>query len=229
MTAHDIHWVAAEAVFGHLEPEQRTQIGQLIRAQTCPAGQLFYTPHDYGEQLFILQAGRVRLYKLSAEGRALTLAVLEPVTIFGEMTLVGQWLHDSFAEAMTECTIGIIKGDELRQILQQHPELSLRFMELMGQRLRAIESKLADIAFKNVPQRLATVLLNLAGSPGTSSTGQPPRVIRYTHQQLAEMIGSYRETVTKAIGEFREANLIHIDDEAIHLTDLEKLQHLAGR
>lgn len=211
-------------LFRNLEPARRKQIEQLIALHTYPAGYLFYSPAEDGTHLFLLQAGRVRLYKLSAEGRALTLAVLEPGAVFGEMSLVGEWMHDSFAEAMTECTIGVLGRDDLRQLLQQSPQLSLALMDLMGQRLQDIESKLADIAFKSVPQRLATVLLSLAEAAGNSA-----RVVRYTHQQLADMIGSYRETVTKAIGEFREAGFIHIDNEAIHLVNLEKLQQLANR
>jgi CRP-like cAMP-binding protein len=224
---HEIHCVEAGDVFRDLQPEQRAQVEQLISYQTFPAGQLFHSPDEYGEQLFVLQAGRVRLYKLSSEGRALTLAVLEPVTMFGEMTLVGQWMHDSFAEAMTECTIGVIGRDALREILRKYPQISLRFMELMGQRLRETENKLTDIAFKSVPQRLASVLLSLAGEadPG----GAAPSVVRYTHQQLAEMIGSYRETVTKAMGEFRDAGLIRIDEDAIRLSDRDGLERLANR
>lgn len=230
ITEREIHCVTAGDIFRDLAPGQRAQIERLIAYNVYPSGQIFHSPNEYGEQLFVLRSGRVRIYKLSPEGRALTLAVLEPLTIFGEMTLVGQWMHDSFAEAMSECVIGIIGRDTLRQILATYPEVALAFMELMGQRLRAMENKLADIAFKNVPQRLATVLLNLAGVPsGQTSADYPPTVVRYTHQQLAEMIGSYRETVTKAIGEFREAGLIRIAEEAISLTDLEQLQRLANR
>ncbi|MCG8352333.1 MAG: Crp/Fnr family transcriptional regulator [Chloroflexales bacterium] len=230
MNDPEIHYVMAGDIFRDLQPDQRAQIERHISYNTYPSGQILHSPNEYGEQLFVLQSGRVRLYKLSPEGRALTLVVLEPITIFGEMTLVGQWMHDSFAETMTECTIGIIRSEELSRILATYPQVALAFMGLMGQRLRTIENKLADIAFKSVPQRLATLLLNLANVPSTQMTAaKPPEVTRYTHQQLAEMIGSYRETVTKAIGEFREASLIRVEDESILLTDLEKLQRLANR
>lgn len=228
ITEHEIHYVEAGDIFRDLEPEQRMQVERLIIRKTYPAGQIFHSPDEYGEQLFVLEAGRVRLYKLSTEGRALTLAVLEPITIFGEMTLVGQWMHDSFAEAMTICEIGVIKRDVLREILERYPKVALNFMELMGQRLQAIENKLADIAFKSVPQRLASVLLNLANvSTNQADSLSPPAVVRYTHQQLAEMVGSYRETVTKAIGEFRESGLIRVDEDIVYLTDLEELERLA--
>lgn len=222
-----IHYVQAGDIFQDLGEHERAQVERQISYATYPAGQLFYSPDEQGEALFVLREGRVRLYKLSPEGRALTLALLEPVAMFGEMTLIGQWLHDSFAESMTECLIGTLDREELRSILVQHPAVALRFMELMGRRLRVVENKLADIAFKSVPQRLASVLLNLAQNDDDAVIA--PFVPRYTHQQLAEMIGSYRETVTKAMGEFRDNGIIRIDNDLIYLTNLDELQLLAGR
>lgn len=225
--AETTKWVGivmnADDIFRDLDPRQRAEIDRYASGGVYPAGQIFHSPNDGGEQIFLLRSGRVRIYKLSPEGRALTLMVLEPVTIFGEMALLGQSLHDTFAEAMTECVIGLIGRDTMRGILERHPAVALAFMELMGRRLRAMEQKLADIAFKSVPQRLVSVLLSLAaGSAGAT----PPAVVRYTHQQLADMIGSYRETVTKAIGDLREAGLIRIDEDAIILADLEQLQRM---
>jgi CRP-like cAMP-binding protein len=193
-----------------------------------PPGHIFFSPDERGDRLYLLQSGRVRLYKLSAEGRALTLALLEPPAVFGELSAAGRWPHDSFAEAMTACAVGIIGQAELQQAMAGYPEIALGLMQVMGQRLRVMENKLSDIAFKSVPQRLATMLLGLAGNPTTTSNG-PTKVVRYTHQQLAEMIGSYRETVTKAIGELRESGVIRIEDDTIFLIDLPRLQALAGK
>jgi len=222
--------LAGADIFRDLAPAEREPIERMISYATYPAGHLFYAPEDYGDRLLILQQGQVRIYKLSPEGRVLTLLVLQPPAIFGEMMLVEEWVQDSFAEGMTACVVGAIGRDDLRRVLSSHPAVALRFMEVMSQRLRALERKLADVAFKSVPQRLAAVLLNLADlAPERASQADPPVVVRYTHQQLAEMIGSYRETVTKAIGEFREAGLIRVEEEAIQLTDMARLQELAGR
>jgi CRP-like cAMP-binding protein len=212
-------------IFQDLPPADLAPIERATRVTSVPQGHLFFAPGERGDEVYLLRSGRVRLYKLSPEGRALTLAVLEPPHLFGEMAVVGPRLHDSFAEAMTGCTVGIVAGDALRDAMAGHAAVALRLMELMGQRLRTMENKLSDIAFKSVPQRLATVLLGLA-VPGDGGT---PTVVRYTHQQLAEMIGSYRETVTKAIGEFRDGGLIRVDEDAISLTDAARLQALAGK
>lgn len=225
-----IYTVADDDIFRDLSPEQRAQLERSISYADYPAGHIFYAPEEQGDRLYLLQRGRVRLYKLSPEGRALTLLILEPASVFGEMALVDHWLHDSFAEAMTDCRVGALDREELRRTLGLYPAVTFRFMNVMSQRLRALESKLTDIAFKSVPQRLATVLLNLADAqPERPDSGAPPAVVRYTHQQLAEMIGSYRETVTKAIGEFREARLIRVEEDAIYLTDVARLQDLVGR
>jgi CRP-like cAMP-binding protein len=219
--------VAEEDIFAELTAEQRAAAEALIRPAEYSAGHLFYAPEDDDERIYILRRGRVRIYKLSLEGRALTLLILEPISVFGEMALVDGWHHDSFAEALSDCQVGTIRRADLRRIMGQRPSVALRFMRVMTTRLRAMERKLADIAFKSVPQRLATVLLGLAGSNLNAQSG-PPAVVRYTHQQLAEMIGSYRETVTKTIGDFREAGMIRVEDETIFLTDIVRLRALVG-
>jgi len=224
-----VYTFADEDIFGDLPDEQRTAVERMISYAEYAQGQIFYAPEESGDRLYILRRGRVRIYKLSPEGRALTLLILEPSSIFGEMALAADWVHDSFAETMTDCTVGTIVRDDLRRVLNSHPAVALRFMNVISRRLRARERKLADIAFKSVPQRLATVLLNLAGATASRQPASPPAVVRYTHQQLAELIGSYRETVTKAIGEFREAGLIRVEEDAIYLTDMPRLQGLVGR
>ena len=220
-----VYTFADDDLFADLAPDQRARVEEQISFASYPSGTIFYAPEEEGDRLYLLRGGRVRIYKLSPEGRALTLLILEPESIFGEMALNADSAHDSFAETMSDATIGVIRRDEMRRILNRHPVVALRFMTIISQRLRALERRLADIAFKSVPQRLATVLLNLAQHDSAAPDG-PPLVTRYTHQQLAEMIGSYRETVTKAIGEFREASLIRVEEDAIYLTNLPRLNDL---
>jgi CRP-like cAMP-binding protein len=220
-----VYTIVDRDIFGDLSAAERESFERSISYAEYSAGHLFYAPDDEGDQIYFLRRGRLRIYKLSLEGRALTLLILEPIAVFGEMALAEDWRHDSFAEAMTDCEVGRLSRPDLRRILADHPPVAMRLMTVMTTRLRAMERKLADIAFKSVPQRLATVLLSLA-APQLSGDSSPPVVVRYTHQQLAEMIGSYRETVTKTIGEFREAGLIRVDGEVIALIDQARLRAL---
>jgi CRP-like cAMP-binding protein len=220
--------IADDDLFGELPPGEREAIMRRIGTVQYEAATVFYAPEDPAERVFVLVRGRVRLYKLSPEGRALTLMVLEAPAVFGDIALAGPARHDSFAEAMMDCEVGALGREELRELLGANPSLTLRLMAIMSRRLRAMERKLADIAFKSVPQRLATVLLGLVGEQDADTAGAAPAVLRYTHQQLAEMIGSYRETVTKALGEFREAGLIRVEEDTIHLTDIGRLRQIVG-
>jgi CRP/FNR family cyclic AMP-dependent transcriptional regulator len=216
------------AVFSDLTDEQRLRLWARARDKRYEAGHLFFEPGDQGDRLLIVRAGRVRLYTLAPEGRALTLFVLEPGAFFGEMALVNR-PHDCFAEALTDCTIGELHREDLRHVLGDNAAFALRVVDVMSERLRALEQKLADIAFKSVPQRLAGLLLTLAeAQPQPATLAAPPAIMRYTHLQLAEMIGAYRETVTKAIGEFREAGMIRVEDDVIYLTDMQRLRVTAG-
>ncbi|MFQ3630846.1 Crp/Fnr family transcriptional regulator [Roseiflexus sp.] len=208
-------------LFPQLMSALRDMHGEIAAVQR-PAGYMFYGLEDPGAEMYLLYQGRVRIYTISPEGRALTVLLLDAPAIFGEVTLAEGSHHDSYAISVTPCTIGVVHRETLRRVLRTQPSLALRFMTVMSRRLRAIERKLADIAFKSVPQRLAAALLGL----WAERPNMPPTV-RSTHQQLAELIGSHRETVTKAIGDFRAAGLIRVDDEAIHLIDLVQLRNLA--
>lgn len=217
-------------IFCDLNPRQRGEIEQAISYSTYAAGHIFHSPGEQGSQLFLLRAGRVQLYKLSSEGRMLRLSMLEPVVLFGEMAMIDTQGHTTFAEAMTSCVVGSVSNRILSLLIQTHPQMTVRLLELIGHRVRELESRVADIAFKSVPQRLASVLLSLGGVPSDQvSTPLSPVIVRYTHQQLAEMIGSYRATVTRIIGEFQEAGLIRVEGDVIYLTDLKRLQRLVHK
>ncbi len=220
-----IYTVSDSDLLEALPDELRTWMTRAAVASSFAADHLFYAADDDAERVFVLWSGRVRVYKLSPEGRSLTLLVLEAPAIFGEMALASMPTHDSFAEAMTACRVGSIRNTDLQDAIARFPGAALRFTTMMSRRLRAMERKLADIAFKSVAQRLATVLLSLTDSHDTRDA---PAVVRYTHQQLAEMIGSYRETITKVIGEFREQGLIRVEDDAVYLTDLPALRAIVG-
>ena len=193
--------------------------------QQFAAGHQFHRPHQHADQLFLLTSGLVRIYTLSPEGRALTLFLHAAPALFGELAVLGSPIHDAFGEAFSDVTVAAVSRDQVRALMQHNPEIGLALLDLLGRRLRAMGQKLAEIAFKTVPQRLAGVLVALAErtSPQTDSAS----VLRLTHQQLAEMVGTYRETVTKALGELREAGLLRIDNEAICLLDLNALRRLA--
>ncbi len=214
-------------LFQDLSSAELAALEQRMPRTTVEAGGLIYSLEDRGEVLFLLKQGRVRLYRLSLDGKALTTAIVEPGSIFGEMALVGQGMQDSFAEALEDCTIYTLNKWDVQDVLLTDPRVARRLLELVSRRLADTERKLEDFAFKNVPQRLASLLLELAN---VSRDQKEPIAVpgRYTHQQLAEMIGTYRETVTKVLNDFRQQGWIQIDRGRVKLLDPAMLLEMAS-
>lgn len=212
-----------------LEPDEVEEMGKRAPMQRVPAGTVFYSPEQAAEVLFMLKEGQVRLYQLSADGKALTTAIVEAGTIFGEMALLGQQLHQSYAEALSPCLICLMSREDVKSMLLGDPRIAARIAETLGQRLISAERRLSDFAFKNLPQRLAGLLLQLA-RPSKARLFRPggPPEVRFTHEALAEMAGTYRETATKILGEFRAQGLIDLKRGRVVIVDAAGLRTLSA-
>jgi CRP-like cAMP-binding protein len=145
------------------------------------------------------------------------------------MVLFPKGLHESDAQALTDGVLYVIPRQKMEQLLAQEPALPLLIMENLGRRLQAVERRLGDLAFKSVPQRLAALLLDLAGPLALRSRGPARLPHRYTHQQLAEMINTHRETVTKVFNHFRDDRLLSSSRQGIVLLDMDRLREMALR
>lgn len=215
-----LHYLSEIEIFQDLTPKDMDWMDSLTTMTTCEKGRVFYTPDETGEVLFLVKRGRVQLYRISPEGKKLIIATLGPGSIFGEMAMVGQGMYNTFAEALEECTLCVMSRADLERVLISKPQVGLRIVETLGHRLREAEARLEDIAFKNIPARLASLLLRLQEEQGNVIAG-------YTHQDLAEMIGTYRETTTQTLNEFKRSGLLSIGRKRLELYDLEGLRAVA--
>ena len=191
-------------------------------------GEIFYAPGDRSEALFMLKRGRVRLYKLAPDGWEFTLAVVEAGTMFGEMALTAQRLREAYAEAMEPSDICVLKSEDLERIVRGNPDVGLRMIRVLSERLRACETRLEDIGLKEVPARLANLVLQLAENEGVVTPDGPKIPTHYTHRQLATMIGSSRETVTRAFTKLQESGAVELRRRRIYVKDIEVLERAAG-
>src|SRR5512145_201685 len=139
--------------------------GQLVareHAQSYPRGSLIYAPGQPSEHVLLLSSGQVGLYLRSAEGRTLTLRVVEAGQLFGEVAIADGEPYDTFAEALTPICLYRIERDSVRQLIDQHPSLAVALLEDLGQHRLAVSRQLDEVAFKSVPARLASLLLDMA-------------------------------------------------------------------
>jgi CRP/FNR family cyclic AMP-dependent transcriptional regulator len=228
MAGPDKRWCMSEVdIFCDLDDAEMDAMAQAAPMKTYAAGELVYTPHQPLETLFILKKGRIRIFRVSADGRALTTAIIEPGTIFGEMVIVGQQMHDSFAEALDDVVVCVMTKADVRRLLLGDPRISARISETLGRRLGELEQKLSDAVFKSVPERIAGALVTLATATSGRPLGRGVQV-KLTHEQLAALAATSRETTTKILGELADQGLIALGRGRITVLDQDRLRALSG-
>lgn len=216
------HYLSSIDVFRDLPRSEVERLADTMRMITCARGKVVYRAGESNEALFLLKKGRVQIVRESAEGKRLISAVLGPHTFFGEMALVGQRLpQDTTAEAVEEALICVLSRKDLERLILQHPKVGIRFLEQLSARLLETEAVVEDFAFKSVPARLAGALLRVL----ETSEG---KTVHASHQELADMIAAYRETVTLALDELQTRGLVSLSRRSIEILDPAALEKLAA-
>jgi CRP-like cAMP-binding protein len=208
-------------IFQDLSTSELAEMDRQLTMSSCEPGKMFYMPEDTGEVLFLLKKGRVQLYRISPNGKKLVVSTLGPGTMFGEMSLVGQGMHNTFAESVDECLLCVMSRADVERLMREKPQVAFRFVEALGDRVTKLESRLEEIAFKSIPARLASLLLRLSDEQGDGS-----EVKGYTHQDLGEMLGTYRETITQTLNDFKAQGLVDISRKRVILLDRDSLKYL---
>lgn len=208
-------------LFRDLSDRDMAELDRMTTITTVPRGRVFYQPEDVSEVLFLIKQGKVQLYRISPEGKKLVIATLGPGTLFGEMALLGQQMHNAFAEALDDCMILVMSRADLERLILGKPLVGLRLLEITGRRLNDAESRLEDMAFKGIPARLASLLLRLSAERNSAD------ILGMTHQDLAETIGTYRETATQVLNDMKSQGLIEIGRKRITICDGERLAEVA--
>ena len=220
----DIRLLSLVDIFEPLSEEEIARIDWKQLSTPVSPGEVFYTPMDLAETLFVLLKGRVRIYKKNPQGREFTLTVVQEGTVFGEMPLTAQRLRNAYAEGMEPSRVAAMCRNDVERLILSKPRVGLQLVHLLSDRLTTYEERMTDLATKEVPARLANLVLQLVEEQGVRTTEGYRIPVRYTHQQLGTMIGANREAVTRAFSRLREAGAVRSRRRYIHVEDLEVLK-----
>jgi CRP-like cAMP-binding protein len=210
-----------------LSQEQLETLAQRYPDISLEEGQHLFTPQERSERLFFLKKGRVRIYRITEE-REVTLAMVEDGTVFGEMALTDQRLRDSFARAEEKSIVFAMDRRGVEDLILENPEVGLQITRLLIERLRVYEERLEAVTVKQVPARLASLLLLLAESEGIMTGGKHIRIpTPYTQEMLSTMIGSTRVGINRAFRRLQDEGAVELRRRQIYLTEPETLKRLA--
>lgn len=215
-------------LFSRLEHEEVEVLAEQTKMDTIDEGQTIYFPGEPADTVYILKKGRVRISRSTEEGKKITLALLEPGEIFGELALTDESDRSTIAEAAENSLICSLSDSKFQDYLSDHPELNFDISRLIGSRRRQIESKIENLIFKDASGRLAYVLKDLFENHASSEENtEPPTsvypAINLSHEEIADLSGLTRPTTTKLLNEFEDEDIIELNRRDIHLKKSRKL------
>jgi CRP-like cAMP-binding protein len=185
-------------------------------------GEVIQSPTVNARAVFLIMRGTVRLFRQDAGGRRLVLATLGQGATFGESAMIGQAEPDTWVEAADDCAVWMLDAEIAMEFARSSSDLTRMLLQNVGRRLHTTERRLEEMAYSSVPERLASVLLDLADEEGQDLKG-------FSQAELAEMAGTYRETVTQTLNEFKGKGWVDLGRRRVEVRDLDALRELAGR
>ena len=215
-------------LFDGLSPAQLKEISTTLPMATCLIGGLVTSPEDSDERLYIVKRGRLRLYRLTPDGKQLTLDILDKGRVFGRMSWLGQEVTEVYAEAVEDALVCSFTPGELKRLVDRFPAVGLNIIRYLSERLAVSEREREIMAFRTVEQRLAARLLDLAERFGVETDAGVEIDARLTQQELADMIGTSRETLAVTVSSLRDRSVLEMRQQHVVITNLEALQDLSG-
>lgn len=190
--------------------------------------EIIYLPGQPGENVYLLKKGVVKISRITGDGRELTLALLRPGEIFGELEALTEGASATQAEAHSDVLICVLSREKLVAMMQSRPELGIRLSKLIGLRRRVIENRLENLVFRDIPQRLALLLGELTEQFGESRPEGVRISIPLTHEDIANLIGASRATVTEALSDMKRQGLIGNEGKFLLIPDPDRLRQTAS-
>lgn len=185
---------------------------------------MIFLPGDQSDKVYLLKAGVVKISKYSDDGKEIILGMVNPGEIFGELALIDPGQREHVAEAVMDSFVCIVDRKHFLHYLQKNPQMSLHITKIIGLRLKNLGQRVEDLVFRNVHQRLAGLLLDLLEDYGYEKRGNKYIYVRLTHNDIASLTGSTRETITAALNDFKRRGMIDFDGRRLVILNRDELE-----
>jgi len=210
-------------LFQGLPKDQIDDLSMIVTDQSFHKGEIIFSEGDEGTGFYVVITGRVKIFKLSFEGKEQILHIFGPGEIFGEVPVFTGENFPANAEIMEESRIFFFPRDSLLALIKRNPSLALNMLAILSRRLRRFAALIDDLSLKEVPGRLAAYLLYLS----VQQKGSKELELTVTKGQLASLLGTIPETLSRILGKMASQGLIGSDGPRIRILDPDGLRELA--
>jgi len=216
--------IAEVPIFEDFQEGEIRSIVPLFKERHYRKGTILFFEGDYGDEMYIVISGLVRIYRIE-QNKEIILALFRSGDFFGEMALIDKTsTRSATAETIEPSTILSISRGDFYRFLEKSPRLLLRLLEVNMQRLRKANDQIHDLTFLDVRSRIVKAIARLAEEYGTPTPQGLFIDMRLTHQQIANLVGTVRESVTKVLQELQDDGIISIQQKRIMVYDLPRLK-----
>jgi CRP-like cAMP-binding protein len=218
------HWL-----LNHLGGEELERVGRHVRTQRHRANEVIFRKGDAGQGMMAVLSGRVKISSAAGKDKEIVLTIIDPGEVFGEIALLDGKPRTADATAMEATELIVLDRRDFLPFLERHPEVCLRIINVLCDRIRHTNEQLEDTLFLLQSARLAKALLRLAREYGRKTPEGVRIDLKLSQRELGSLVGMRREGLNRQLGEWRDDGLIAIEGGRIAIRDLAKLEEVAER
>jgi len=213
-------------LFENLSEDKMMELEKITTMQETPKNEPIYFAQEPSNSIFFLKKGRVKLSRISPDGKEMIIALVNPGEVFGELAILDVMDRSDFATSLENALICAISKDDFKIFLEKNPELNLKISKLIGFKLRKFSERIEELVFKDAQQRVISFIIHLAKDHGKKIGDEYFVKPFLKHQDIAKLTACSRQTVNSILTELREKTLINFDRRKLIIIDMDKLNQL---
>ncbi len=213
-------------IFSELDDNTLEQISKLGIRKNFVKDAVVLFEHETGSALFVIASGKVKVSRVSDDGKEVILTILGESDFFGEMAILDGLSRSANVTAMEDSELFIIQRNDFLALLKKHPEIAIALLQELTQRLRSADMKIKSLSLKDAEGKVATVILQLADDIGKIKQGTVEIEKLPFQHDLANMAGTSRETISRTLHSFAKKGMVELDGSRLRIIDYEKFKEL---
>ena len=220
----DFYWYLKDCdLFAYLSDHDIRLLESASKTRDFRRGEPIYLPNESADAVLLVVKGRVKICHVTPEGKQSILNFIDTGELFGELSLLGNTERQEFSEAIENCRVVLIPKAAMLNLMANYPNINIGITKLIGSRRQRIERRLRNLLFRSNRERVVHLLIEMAEKYGNRTAEGLELNIKLSHQEMASIIGSTRETVTVMLGQLQSEGMIRIARRRITIKDLQKL------